>query len=105
MSVLRLDTEFHCEETLGVFGCGSDQSCDPHPEKCAGTACNQRCRNADDVTGSDGCGKSGTKCSKAGNLTVFARLFVGKHMLDSVRKLGNLKKFQTDGQENSCCQN
>ena len=49
----------YCKEALGILCCHSEKCSHPHPEKCAGTACqNTYCGcNADNVSCSDSCRK------------------------------------------------
>ena len=92
MSVLCNHTVFHGQQTFGIFGCRSQKRCNPHPEQCSGAACHKRRCHTYNVTGSDGCGKSGTKCAKAGHLSMLSGLFV---VFDVLNAHGHFRDLQT----------
>ena len=53
------DPVFHREYRLGIFGCNTKNSCQPHPEHCARATSSNGCGNSNNIAGSYCCGQCG----------------------------------------------
>ena len=100
ISVSVNGTVFYCEQAFCIFGCHTEEGCNPHPEQCARAASLDSSSNTNDVTGTNSCGKCSTQSLKAVYVTT-AIILSTKNQSQSLRQLENLQQLQTEGQQDA----
>ena len=91
------------KQALGVLRCHADAGGDDHPEEGAGTAGNDGRRNADDISGADGCGEGRTEGLEARHFPVVIA-FVVEDVVQGQLEAAELKTAEAEGEQGAARQ-